>query len=175
MPIQSRNRGVGGVKSNDQITAPRLRVLGETGENLGVLNLEEAKNRARAAGLDLVLVTESADPPVAKITNYDKFRYQREKELKKQKQQKAPELKRIQISPREAEHDLAFKLKRLEEFLQAKHKVEVQMTLRGREKGMRDYAKTKLEGFLDRVSAPFKQTQPISPGGRGLTTQIEPR
>lgn len=163
------------MKANDGITTPRLRVLGETGENLGILNLEEAKRRAKEAGLDLVIITESADPPVAKIVSYDKFRYQREKELKRQKQQKAPESKRIQISPREAEHDLSFKLKRLEEFLRAGHKVEIQMTLRGREKGMRDYAREKLGDFLKKVEAPFKQTQEISPGGRGLTTQIEPK
>ncbi len=175
LPIWNRNNKTGGIKSNDEITAPRLRVLGETGENLGVLNLEEAKRRAQEAGLDLVVVTESANPPVAKIVSYDKFRYQKEKELKKQKQQKGPESKRIQISPREAEHDLSFKLKKLEEFLGAGHKVEIQMTLRGREKGMRDYAKGKLEDFLKKVEAPFRQTQPISPGGRGLTTQIEPK
>jgi translation initiation factor IF-3 len=175
LPIQSRNNKAGGVKSNDEIAAPRLRVLGETGENLGILNLEEARKRAQEAGLDLVMVTESADPPVARIVSYDKFRYQREKELKRQKQQKAPESKRIQISPREAEHDLAFKLKRLEEFLRAGHKIEIQMTLRGREKGMRDYAKGKLEDFLKRVETPYKQTRAISPGGRGLATQIEPK
>ena len=175
MPIQNRYNKTKGLKFNDEINAPRLRVLGETGENLGVLNLEEAKRRAKEAGLDLVIVTENADPPVAKIVSYDKFRYQKEKELKRQKQQKAPESKRIQISPREAEHDLAFKLKRLEEFLGTGHKIEIQMTLRGREKGMRDYAKGKLEDFLKKVETPFKQTQTISPGGRGLTTQIEPK
>ncbi|MDD5710601.1 MAG: translation initiation factor IF-3 [Candidatus Colwellbacteria bacterium] len=175
MPIWNKNNKTGGIKSNDAITAPRLRVLGETGENLGILNLEEAKSRARTAGLDLVMVTESSDPPVVKITSYDKFRYQKEKELKKQKKQKNPESKRIQVSPREAEHDLLFKLKKLEEFLKAGHKVEIQMTLRGREKGMRDYARGKLEDFLGRIETPFKQTQTISPGGRGLTTQIEPK
>jgi translation initiation factor IF-3 len=175
LPIQSRNNRAGGIKSNDAITSPRLRVLRETGENLGILNLEEAQRLAKEAGLDLVIVTESSDPPVAKIVSYDRFRYQKEKELKKQKQQKAPESKRIQISPREAEHDLGFKLKKLEEFLQAGHKIEVQMTLRGREKGMKDYAKGKMEDFLKKVETPFKQTQAISPGGRGLSTQIEPK
>jgi len=164
-----------GFKANNDIRALELRVLDEAGENLGVLSLEDAKKKAKEVGLDLVLITESAIPPIAKIVSFDKFRYQKEKELKKQQQQKAPESKRVQISPREGEHDLAFKLKRLEEFLQAGSKVEVQMTLRGREKGMKDYAKEKLREFLSKIETPFKQTREIKPGGRGLTTLIEPK
>ena len=176
MPKYVRNKNPRiNFKVNNEIRASQLRVLGEAGENLGVLSLENALLKATEAGLDLVLVTESSNPPVAKIVSFDKFRYQKEKELKKQQQQKAPESKRIQISPREAEHDLSFKMKRLEEFLKAGHKVEIQMTLRGREKGMKGYATKKLEDFLVRVETPFRQTRDIKPGGRGLTTLIEPK
>ncbi|MBU2101184.1 translation initiation factor IF-3 [Patescibacteria group bacterium] len=179
MPSKSKNKyqqvKIEKFKTNDNIRAPELRVLGEAGENLGVLSLTDAKSRASEAGLDLVLVTENSNPPVAKIVSFDKFRYQKEKELKKQQQQKAPESKRVQISPREGDHDLSFKLKRLEEFLQAGSKVEIQMTLKGREKGMKDYAKGKLGEFLEQIETPFKQTREIKPGGRGLTTLIEPK
>jgi len=161
------------LKVNEQIRAPKLRVLDEAGENLGVLSLEEAIAKAKEGGLDLVLITESANPPVARIVSFDKFRYQKEKELKKQ-QQRVPESKRVQISPREGAHDLSFKLKRLEEFLQAGHKVEIQMTLRGREKGMKDFAKGKLEEFLSKIETPHKRTQEIKSGGRGLITQVDP-
>ncbi len=149
-------------------------MLDPTGKNLGVLKLAEAQRRAGEMGLDLVLVTEKATPPVAKIVSFDKFRYQKEKELKKQRQQKVLDWKRIQISPREAEHDLSFKLKRLEGFLGIGHKIEIQMTLRGREKGMKEFAKGKLTEFLGKISIPFKITSEIHPGGRGLTVQIEP-
>lgn len=161
------------LKVNDEIKAPELRVLSESGENLGVLSLEKALAAAKDANLDLVLITESAKPPVARVVSYDKFRYQREKELKKQ-QQRVPESKRVQISPREGAHDLSFKLKRLEEFLQAGSKVEIQMTLRGREKGMKDFAKGKLQDFLAKIETPYKMTQEIKSGGRGLITQIDP-
>ncbi len=161
------------LKVNGEIRVPQLRVLGENSENLGVLSLEEAQAKAKEAGRDLVLITESATPPVARIISFDKFRYQKEKEFKKQ-QQRVPESKRVQISPREGAHDLSFKLKRLEEFLQAGHKVEVQVTLRGREKGMQDFAKNKLKEFLSKVETPHKMTQEIKAGGRGLTAQIEP-
>jgi len=161
------------LKVNGEIRAPQLRVLGENSENLGVLALKDALEKAKEAGLDLVLITESASPPVARIISFDKFRYQKEKEFKKQ-QQRVPESKRVQISPREGVHDLSFKRKRLEEFLQAGHKVEVQVTLRGREKGMQEFAKTKLRDFLSKVETPHKMTQEIKMGGRGLITQIDP-
>lgn len=161
-------------KVGDQIKAPKLRVIDDAEGNLGVLSLEEAKAKAQEAGLDLVLVTEKIDPPIAKIVSFDKFRYQKEKEVKKQKQQKNPESKRVQISPREGDHDLSFKLKRLEEFLQAGSKVEIQMTLRGREKGMKDFAKEKLQEFMGRIETPHKVTQEVKPGGRGLITKIDP-
>ena len=161
------------LKVNGAIKAPQLRVLGANSENLGVLSLAEAQEKAKEAGLDLVLITESATPPVARIISFDKFRYQREKELKKQ-QQRVPESKRVQISPREGAHDLSFKLKRLEEFLQAGHKVEIQVTLRGREKGMQEFAKTKLREFISKIETPHKMTYEIKMGGRGLITQIDP-
>ena len=161
-------------KVGDQIKVPELRVISDSDGNLGVLSLEEAKSKAKESGLDLVLVTEKANPPVARIVSFDKFRYQKEKEAKKQKQQKNPESKRIQISPREGEHDLSFKLKRLEGFLQDGSKVEIQMTLRGREKGMKDFAKDKLKTFMDRIETPFKVTQDVKPGGRGLIIKIDP-
>ncbi|MEX2054083.1 MAG: translation initiation factor IF-3 [Candidatus Colwellbacteria bacterium] len=161
------------LKVNEQIRAPKLLVLGEDSENLGVLSLDLALGKAKELGLDLVLITERANPPVARIISYDKFRYQKEKELKKQ-QQRIPDSKRIQISPREGAHDLSFKLKRLEEFLQAGHKIEIQVTLRGREKGMKDFARGKLEEFLSKIETPHRVTRSVQSGGRGLITQIEP-
>ncbi len=99
--------------------------------------------------LDLVLISPAATPPIAKITNFDKFRYAREKELKKQKQQKAPETKRIQISGRTAKNDLMIRIRKLEEFLKKGHRVEIQLTLRGREKGNKEWARIKLGEFME--------------------------
>lgn len=85
---------------------------------------------------------------------------------------RTPEMKQIQISVKEAKNDLLTKIKKMEKFLAAGHKVEIQMTLRGREKGMKDWAKLKLEEFLKMINTPFKITQEIKPSGRGLTVQI---
>lgn len=162
-------------KINNQITAPELRVIDEAGENLGVLSLEDAKRAAAEREVDLILIVPTATPPIAKIMSYDKFRYIKEKELKKQRQaMKAPEMKQIQISPREAKNDLLMKIARLEKFLGAGHKVEVAMRLRGREKAMKDWSKTKMEEFMKLIPFPFKLAQNIQYDGKQFTIRIDP-
>ena len=141
--------------------------------NVGVLPLKDALAAAEAKGMDLILIVPNANPPVAKITSFDKFRYEKEKELKKQLQvQKALEMKQVQISVREAKNDLLTKIKRLEKFLEAGHKVEILLTLRGREKGMKDFGRGKLREFLGMITIPHTLTQEISDAGRGLNAQI---
>lgn len=135
--------------------------------------MKDALAAAVAKEMDLILIVPNANPPVAKITNFDKFRYERDKELKKQRQaQKTPEMKQIQISLREAKNDLLTKIKRLEKFMEAGHKIEIMLTLRGREKGMNDYAKTKLQEFLEMITTPYNTTQNVIRAGRGFTVQI---
>ncbi len=123
--------------------------------------------------MDLILIVPGANPPVAKITSFDKFRYEKEKELKKQRQvQKALEMKQIQISLREAKNDLLTKIKRLEKFMEAGHKVEILLTLRGREKSMKGFGREKLQEFLGMITIPYTLTQEIGDAGRGLSAQI---
>ncbi|MBI2595036.1 MAG: translation initiation factor IF-3, partial [Candidatus Colwellbacteria bacterium] len=112
-------------KINNEINYPDLRVIGSAGENIGVLPREKALALAQEQGLDLILVNESAKPPVAKIINFDKFRYEREKELKRQYRQRQLLGKQIQIGAKTAAHDLHVKLKKTEEFLGKGHKVEI--------------------------------------------------
>lgn len=149
-------------------------MLNEAGENIGIMSREEAMKAAEERGLDLVLISPKATPPVARIISYDKFRYEREKELKKQRRHKAPEMKRIQISARSQRNDLMIRLKKLEEFLQHGHPVEIQLTLRGREKGNKEWARAKLEEFMAEIQTPHKITTEIKTGGRGLLVQIAP-
>ncbi|MCL5006735.1 MAG: translation initiation factor IF-3 [Patescibacteria group bacterium] len=151
-----------------------MRVVSDTGENLGVMSRDEALKRAKAENLDLILIAPQANPPVAKIQSYDKFRYQKEVELKKQKQaQKVLALKQVQISLREAKNDLQNKAKRIEEFLEKGHRVEIQLTMRGREKGMKDWATKKMEEFLTMIAVPIRREGGIKQGGRGMLLQIE--
>jgi translation initiation factor IF-3 len=156
-------------KINNQITAPQVRVIDEQEENVGVMALADALKLAREKGLDLVEVSPMAQPPVAKLIAYDKFRYQQEKKEKKQRaaQRAGSGSKQIQISVREQKNDLNMKIGRLIEFMAEGHPIEVLLQLRGREKGNMSFARGKLNEFLGMIPVPYKINSPIGPGGRG--------
>ena len=140
------------------------------------MSTEEAIKKAKEAGFDLVLLTDKVSPPVTKIISYDKYRYQLVKEEKKKKQgQKVSELRKVRITPRIAEGDLERKRKQAEKFLAAGDKVETQIYLRGREKANRDFAKEKLQQFMDKIEVDFKVINPIKYAGRGFTMLIAPK
>ncbi|MEE8131485.1 MAG: translation initiation factor IF-3 [Candidatus Paceibacterota bacterium] len=158
---------------NDQIIAQELRVIDEIGNNLDIMPREAALKLAQEKGLDLIEIAPTAKPPVAKIISFDKFRYQKEKELKKQKTaQKVGELKQIRISARAALNDLQTKVKKLEKFLDEGHKVEIMLWLRGREKYNRSWARQKLDEFLKIITVEYKIIMEPKFIGRGLVVQI---
>lgn len=160
-------------KINEQITVPELRVIDEHGKNLGVLKRDQALALAQERGLDLVEITTSVTPPVARIINFDKFRYEEEKKEKKQRlAQKNRELKTVQITPRIAANDLKLKMNQVEKFLNQGHEVKIQLFLRGREKSNKERAYQKLNEFLAAIKIPYHLTASIRPGGRGFTVQI---
>jgi len=138
------------------------------------MKTDDALKLAQERELDLILISPNASPPVARVMNFDKYRYERSKELKKQKAQKAPDTKRVQISPRTAKNDLMVQLKKLEKFLTAGHRVEIQLTLRGREKANKEWARVKLEEFMAMIETPHKVTSDVKSGGRGMLVQISP-
>lgn len=122
------------MRVNKEIRAPRLRVISSTGEQLGVLTFHEALMKAEEQGLDLIEIVPTATPPVAKIMDYGKFRYdqtKREKESKKSQHQ--IKLKEIKLSANIDEHDIQVKLRHAREFLEKGNKVKVTLTFRGRE------------------------------------------
>ncbi len=150
-----------------------MRVVDDVEGNLGIMPLEAALKLAQEKGLDLIEIAPTAKPPVAKIISFDKFRYQKEKEMRKQKSsQKTNELKQIKISVREARHDLEIKTKKIEEFLREGHKTEIVLVLRGREKYMKDWARQKLEEFIAMIPIEYKITMEPRFGGKGLIMQI---
>lgn len=159
---------------NTQITAPELRVVGENGQNLGVIPRDEALKLARPEeGIDLIEIVPSAKPPIARLMSYDKYRYEQEKKIKKERQaQRAAGSKQVQVSARSAHNDILIKLKRLEEFLKEGHQVEIQLVLRGREKGNKDWARQKLDEFLKMITIEHKILSTPKFGGRGMTVQL---
>jgi len=137
------------------------------------MSREEAFARAKEAGLDLIEIVPTAKPPVARIMSFDKFRYQKEKEAKKERlAQKTTELKHIQVSARAADNDVQIKIKQLEKFLAEGHPIEIRLRLRGREKGHKEWAFEKMNTFLSMITTEYKVMSPPKVGGFGLTAQI---
>ena len=150
-----------------------MRVIGEAGENIGVLPLAEALKLAKEKGLDLIEIAATAKPPVAKIMSYDKYRYQEEKKIKKQRAGiKIQELKGVRISARAAEHDLRVKANKVNKFLNEGHIVEIQLVMRGREKANRDWAKQKLLDFVKMIIPEHKILLEPKYSFRGFNMQI---
>lgn len=122
------------MRVNHEIRVPKVRVITHTGEQLGVLSLHEALGLAQEQGLDLVEIVPTAVPPVCKIIDYGKFRYdqtKREKESKKAQHQ--VKIKELKFSPNISEHDLDVKLRQAKEFLDKGNKVKISCVFRGRE------------------------------------------
>lgn len=161
------------IRINEKINVREVRAIDETGANLGVIETSEALRLAKEKGLDLVEISPMAIPPVVKIISFDKYRYQEEKKWKKQRAtQKIQEMKQVQISVREAVHDLGVKAVRVNKFLGEGNKVEVLLNLRGREKAHQDLAKTKLRDFIKIVDPEHKILSDIKWTGRGFNIQI---
>jgi len=120
--------------TNDGIRYAKVRLIGSDGSQLGIFTAEEARQMAYEEGLDLVEMSANADPPVCRIMNYDKFRYeQKKKQQEAKKKQTVIETKEIKFRPKTEEHDLAFKIAHIKKFLSQKNKVKLTMRFRGRE------------------------------------------
>ncbi|MCK9186941.1 MAG: translation initiation factor IF-3 [Candidatus Colwellbacteria bacterium] len=162
-------------RKNREIFARELRVIDEKGQNIGVLSKEEALKIAEERELDLIEISPKANPPVAKIGNYDKFRYEKAKELKKEKQAKAAakdDIKHIRIGLGSGRNDLLIRAKQIDEFIKEGYKVEILLKLRGREKANRDWAKNKLNEFLELITEDFRTINDPKSVGMGFTVQI---
>ena len=119
---------------NDDIRATELRCNIDGGESLGIISFDDAMEKANEMGMDLVLIAPDAKPPVAKIMDYGKYRYQEEKKLKEQrKNQVKIDVKEIKLSVKIAENDIAYKVKHAREFLEEGKHVKFRVFLRGRE------------------------------------------
>lgn len=121
-------------KVNRMIRADAIRVIDHDGEQLGVLTVNDALARAAEAGLDLVEVSPTAVPPVCRIMDYGKFRYEAsKKQAEAKKKQTVVEVKEIKLRPKTETHDLNFKINNIRKFLGQKNKVKVTLRFRGRE------------------------------------------
>jgi translation initiation factor IF-3 len=148
-------------------------VVDEKGENLGVMETAEALRIAEERGLDLIEIAPTVKPPVCKIMDFGKFKYQREKgERERSKKQKESELKEVRIGFTTGAHDLERHAKKIEEFLTDGDKIRIDMRLRGRERAHKDVAFQKFKEFLAMISAGFTLETPIKKLPHGLMAVI---
>ena len=137
---------------NEEIRAREIRLIDADGNQLGIVPLQDALNKAKEADLDLILLAPSAKPPVCKIEDYGKMKYElmkREKEAKKAS--RTGTLKEIKLSPKIGKHDLDVRVKRTLEFLEKNHKVKLTMTFRGREITHKEIGFRIIEKFIEDV------------------------
>ncbi len=163
------------VKVNHQIRASEVRVIGEEGENLGVLSLGEALKKAEEAGRDLIEISPNATPPVAKIMDYGKFQYDENKKLKQSKAKtKTSEVKSVQIKIGTGEHDLSLKAKKMSEWIKEGNRIKIDLYLRGRAKYMDfRFLKERVDRLLNLVTENFKISDTLKKSPKGLTMLIE--
>ena len=138
---------------NEQIRDKEVRVIGAEGNQLGVMSIKEARDAAEEAGLDLVRVSPNAKPPVCKIIDYGKFRYEisrKEKEAKKK--QKVVEIKEVRLSPNIDDNDLNTKVNQARKFLTKGNRVKVTLRFRGRELAYVNQNKSILDDFAEKLA-----------------------
>ncbi len=164
------------VRMNEGIRAPEVRVLGPNGENYGILPIQEALAKAREAGLDLIEVSPNAVPPVAKITDYGKFKYEQKKKDKEIRSKlHVSETKETQVKIGTSERDMQIKASKTAGWLREGHRVKIDLFLWGRYKYMEfNFLKERLERFLAIIPESYKIADDIRKSPKGLSIVIEP-
>ena len=155
---------------NEQIRDREVRLIGEDGEQLGVMSSREAQKLADEAGLDLVKIAPTAKPPVCKIVDYGKYRYeQARKEKEARKKQKTIEIKEIRLSPNIDTNDLNTKINAAKKFLTKGDKVKVTLRFRGREMAHMNASKHILDDFAEALIEIAVVEKPAKVEGRSMT------
>jgi translation initiation factor IF-3 len=159
---------------NNRITARELRVIGPKGENLGVLTLSEALKKTQEFGLDLIEISPTANPPVAKIADFGKYLYEENKKEKLSKKSHSTEVKTVQVKLGTGDHDLMLKAKKTSEWLAEGNRVKVDLFLPGRAKYLEDkFLKERIDRMLKFVSVDYKIADPAKKSPKGMTVIIE--
>lgn len=161
------------IRINEAIRARELRVIGAEGEQLGVISRQDALKAAEEAGLDLVEISPSADPPVAKIVDWGKFQYQKMKELQKnRKSNKQGELKQMRFGLKIGAGDLEIKLRKIRGFLAEGHKVRIQIFYRGREMAHKELGYELIDRIINLLEDDAILEQKPQMAGRNLSIVI---
>ncbi|RJR54003.1 MAG: translation initiation factor IF-3 [Desulfobacteraceae bacterium] len=164
------------VNVNESIRAKTVRLIGADGSQLGIMATRDALETAARDGLDLVEVAPNADPPVCRVMDYGKFKYQASKKAQESKKKsKAIQLKEIRLRPNTEEHDLDFKVRNVRKFLEKRDRVKVSVLFRGREMSHMDVGYTLLKKMADDVAEVGTVEQPPTREGWRLTMVLVPK
>jgi len=163
------------IRINKEIRARELRVIGASGENLGVISFDDALKAAKDAGLDLIEISPNAKPPVAKVMDYGKFQYElKKRESAARSKAKVSETKEVQIKVGTGENDMRLKANKAAVWLEEGHRVRVELFLKGRYKGMDEaFLKTRLEKFILLIPYPYKIAEPVARAPKGFAGILE--
>jgi len=160
---------------NSQIRYPEVRVLSDTGEMLGMMDSRDAYFKAQEAGKDLVLITEKTKPPVVKIIDLAKHKYQMKQKLSQsRKSAKTQELKEIRLKPFMAANDFESKLKKIIAFLEKGHKVRLQLQFRGRQITKKEFGFEMMQKAFDATSEIAEVEIPSKVMGMKMMAQLTP-
>ena len=165
-----------GPRVNENIDVPKVRLIGADGENIGVVSVQEAIQHSEEAGLDLVEISPNADPPVCKILDLGKFKYEVQKKRNEaKKKQKVIDVKEIKLRPNIDDHDYQVKMRSMHRFLSDGDKVKVTMRFRGREMNHQDIGVNLLHRVVDDTQKVAKIEQEAKMEGRQLVMIMAPR
>ncbi|MDX1970079.1 MAG: translation initiation factor IF-3 [Planctomycetaceae bacterium] len=161
---------------NDQIRLSPVRVVDQNGQMLGVIPTSDALRAAFESGLDLVEVAPNERPPVCRIMDYGKFKYEQKKKHSNSTKQHQVQLKEIRLRPKTGEHDIEFKIKQAREFLSHKDKVKLNVIFRGRENAHHDRGREMLAEIIGQLQDVSKIEKPPGlEGGRNMTAVLAPK
>jgi translation initiation factor IF-3 len=164
------------ININEKIRAPEVRVVGQDGQQLGVLSLKKALELAVQEELDLVEVAPNADPPVCKIMDFGKFKYQQNKRTQEaKKKQTVIQVKEVKVRPKTDEHDLQVKIRHIKRFLEQKDKAKVTILFRGREIAYTDQGMKVLERIREEVKDDAVVEQSPRMEGRNMVMILAPK
>jgi translation initiation factor IF-3 len=165
-----------GPRINDLIDSQSVQLIDETGENHGTISLEDALDRAVEAGLDLVEISPNADPPVCKLLDYGKYKYQAQKKAAEaRKKQKTFDVKEIKMRPNIDNHDYDVKMRNIKRFFEHGDKVKVTLRFRGREMAHAELGRQLLDRVKDEVDELAKVEAEPKMEGRQMIMVLAPR
>ena len=176
MDFYSGGKTISEVLINEQIRVPEVRVISSTGEQLGIMTSEEALHKAEEQELDLIMIAPTAKPPVCRIVDYNKYRYEqsrREKDAKKK--QKVVEVKEIRFSPNIDTNDLNTKSNNARKFLEKGNRVKVTLRFRGREMAHINQTKGVLDEFAETLKDIANVDKPAKMEGRNMSIVLAPK